>query len=311
MNLSSRDFIKKFHQHFKDEPPILYQLVIASIALLILSFIWLLFDTRLIHDQLAPLKPIKQLLGTLIFLLTLPWLHRSVRIKHNTHRNSILISAIFIYEIIAIFILAFYGLESHFNNANALFIVIRLLMFFGILYVWYIVFRYLLSLRKILLEKLTLDPITIWAQIYGCILFSLGSITASFMFYPKYNQNIFSPIIGGHSMGDYQNSERIYVGWHKYIGDLRIPHFFGLHCLQYFWLIAFLILAIQWSQAKKLITLHGLFVLSLSIWILLQALALSGISPLNSQEPFAWLVYGLLTIYFYIPLHLIFLRFKK
>lgn len=311
MLIFNLNFLKKFRNYFKDEPPVLYRLVIGSFLILFFSFIWLMMDSRLIHDQPAALKPIKQLLGTLVFLVTLPWLHQNMRSFHNTNCYSILISYIFIYEIIAIYSLAIFGLESHFNNAHPFFIAIRLFMFFGILYVWSIIVRYSLSLRKIISQNITLDPITAWSQFYGCILFSIASISASYMFLPKYSQNLFSPIMGGHSIGNPNNTARTLIGWHKYIGDLRIPHFFGLHCLQYFWLISFLLLAIKWSTEKKVFLLHCLFILSLLIWLLLQLLALKGISPLNTNETINLVIYLLISIYIYPLIHLSFIRLNK
>lgn len=295
------------NHYLQDEPPLLKWLIVSSLILLALSLIWLLLDPRLIQHQPVALKPIKQLLGTTALLLTLPWINNNLKnytqkpIPTKTYTTRICI--VFIYEIIAIHGLAAWGLESHFNNSNLYFIFIRLIMFLGILYVWYVISIYFLFLIKLAKEKRThSQSIDTWSQIFGVFIFLVGSIAAIFMFFPKYSQNFSSPILGGHSVGDLVYSKRILIGWEKNIGDLRIPHFFAVHNIQYFLFIS--ILLKKCKIKKYFLHLIALFISGLSLWTLLQLNALRATSPFTLGTFLNQLIFILVGVHIIYPIYI-------
>lgn len=306
-----RHFLKKqterLNLYLRDEPNIYHFTLKASIALLALSFIWLAADNRQLQNQPLPLKPIKQLLGTIIFLFTLPWLNQRLSNYRDTYLYSKRISWIFIYEIFAIFLLAAWGHESHFNNVNAFMITLKMLMLVGILYIAIVVGKYSLTYIKLI----KIDPnssLLHWSRLYGGILFLLGCLTAFFMFWPRHGQTLFTPSLGSHTIGDMALSQRNSIGWQQTLGDLRIPHFFGIHSLQYFFLLHVLMINFALTLKSKIQFLHLAFIINILLWLCLQALALQGASPFNPQLFLSQLTYVLLAIFIYLPLHFALIR---
>jgi hypothetical protein len=78
-----------------------------------------------------------------------------------------------------------------------------------------------------------------WSLRLGMLIFVLGAATGGLMLSPAPEQrqalaghrNVAS--IGGHTVGAPDGGEGLPgVGWSLHHGDLRIPHFFGLHAIQ-------------------------------------------------------------------------------
>ena len=78
-----------------------------------------------------------------------------------------------------------------------------------------------------------------WALRYGMLISVLGAGLSGFMVGPTPEQSAAIAhqgrprLVGGHTVGAPDGGPGIAaVGWSKQHGDLRIPHFFGLHALQ-------------------------------------------------------------------------------
>jgi hypothetical protein len=83
------------------------------------------------------------------------------------------------------------------------------------------------------------DPAMGWALRLGMIITIVGALSAGFMTYPTAAQLTGAaagqgmPIIGAHTVGAPDGGPGLSgTGWSTEHGDLRIPHFIGLHALQ-------------------------------------------------------------------------------
>ena len=64
-----------------------------------------------------------------------------------------------------------------------------------------------------------------------------------------------------------------FVGWSLDVGDLRIPHFIGLHALQFFLVLAFLLYHFKVSAPLLIIRLSALLYGGLFLYLFLRAQA--------------------------------------
>ena len=90
------------------------------------------------------------------------------------------------------------------------------------------------------------DPAMGWALRLGMIITIIGALIAGFMTHPTAAQLAAArggrgmPIMGAHTVGAPDGGPGLSgTGWSTEHGDLRIPHFIGLHSLQALPLIAF------------------------------------------------------------------------
>jgi hypothetical protein len=123
------------------------------------------------------------------------------------------------------------GQQSHFNNTTALDAAIfgAMGMTIGVLYAATLVIAILLMIQRVG------DPVVTWTLRLGLIIALVGMALGFLMVLPTPEQQAsgVDDIVGAHSVGVPDGGPGMPVtGWSTTGGDLRIPHFVGMHALQ-------------------------------------------------------------------------------
>jgi hypothetical protein len=146
-----------------------------------------------------------------------------------------MLSIILVLEVGIIDVQAARGTTSHFNHGTPLDFTLFLIMGVAIGVLWAISVGVAYALFRQPFANQTWG----WSLRLGMLIFVLGAATGGLMLSPAPEQrealaghrNVAS--IGGHTVGAPDGSEGLPgVGWSLRHGDLRVPHFFGLHALQ-------------------------------------------------------------------------------
>jgi hypothetical protein len=164
------------------------------------------------------------------------------------------------------------GTTSHFNVGTPLDAVLFTIMGVSILIAWLALIAIAVALFR---QKFT-DPIMGWALRMGVLITVLGAATGGLMTVPTSTQlaearaTDHMAVSGSHTVGAPDGGPGIPgTGWSTEHGDLRVPHFFGLHAMQILPLIAWL-----WKpkRVRAMIAAGGVYAL-LFVLTLAQALA--------------------------------------
>jgi hypothetical protein len=141
----------------------------------------------------------------------------------------------------------------------------------------------LLAIVLLMFQRLP-DPAFAWALRLGLIVSFVGMAVALFMTTPTPEQLAGAkagegmPVVGAHSVGAGDGGPGLpVVGWSTEVGDLRVPHFFGLHALQVLPLVGWLVSVFGpgWlgpGHRVKLVWTAGLSYLGLVLLLTWQAL---------------------------------------
>jgi|SRR5579872_2760414 len=210
------------------------------------SVIGIFADPRIITGMPAWLKPAKFAISTAIFSATIAWLFQYIPGFPRFKRAAgWIFSTVLVLEVGIIDAQAARGTTSHFNVGNTLDGVLFQIMGAAIGVLWltsaamaYVTFRQPFQNRT-----------WGWSLRLGTLMFVLGAGAGGFMLAPTSQQRAVLAAhekvtaIGGHTVGAPDGEAGIPgVGWSLHHGDLRIPHFFGLHSLQIVpflgWLVA-------------------------------------------------------------------------
>ena len=194
-------------------------------------------DPRLITNAPAFVKPLKFILSSGIYVTTFLWLltlvqgrRRWVQIAANVTALGLLI------ENVLITLQAIRGVTSHFNFTTPMDGAIFSSM--GMIITVVALLNLLLGIW-FLFQRLP-DPVIAWALRLGVLISFVGMIVAFLMTSrPSPSQMAqmqtgqMPTSIGAHSVGlDDGGPGLPFVGWSTVGGDLRVPHFIGLHGMQ-------------------------------------------------------------------------------
>jgi len=236
---------------------------------LVLSLIGLFIDPRIITGMPAWLKPAKFAISIAIYTLTLAWvfgyLTERPRLRSMTGWITSVVMAL---EMGIIGIQAARGTTSHFNVATPLNAALFTIMGAAILIAWLALIVVAVALFR---RKFT-DPVMGWAVRIGVLITVLGAATGGVMTVPTSAQLAEAraadrmAVSGAHTVGAPDGGPGMPgTGWSREHGDLRVPHFIGMHAMQILPLIAWL-----WKpkRARAMIAAGGayglLFVLALA-----------------------------------------------
>ncbi len=222
--------------------------VTASVALYaVLVPVYLaaaILDPRLITNAPAFVKPLKFILSSGIYLATFLYLITLVPGKRRWVQLAASITAVgLLLENAIITMQAIRGIPSHFNNTNDFNILLFNIMGDTIM---------LLAVMNLLLgiwfffQRLP-DAAIAWGIRTGVLISFAGMIVAFLMTSgptPTQRAQIDAgerpSAIGAHSVGVEDGGPGLpFVGWSTEGGDLRIPHFVGLHAMQVLPLLGF------------------------------------------------------------------------
>jgi hypothetical protein len=218
---------------------------LAHLLVLIVALIGLILDPRVITGAPAWLKPAKFAVSITIYSFTFLWLLSFVSSRPRLMHWAANVTAIgFIVEIIIIAGQAARGTASHFNVSTALDAALFAAMGWFILGVW---LMNLLAAILLLRERLP-DPAFAWALRLGLVITLLGASVGILMVIPTAAQRTAMAAgervtaAGAHSVGVADGGPGLpIVGWSTEGGDLRAPHFIGLHAMQVLPLVGWLL----------------------------------------------------------------------
>jgi hypothetical protein len=205
-------------------------------ALLLPSALGILLDPREITGAPAWLKPAKFAASTAIYSLTLAWIFTYLPGWTRTRRLVGRVTALtFLLEVAIIGWQAWRGTTSHFNIGTPLDATLFAVM--GIA----IVIQTLASVAVAvaLWRQHFADRAFGWALRLGMVLTIVGAFTGGLMTRPTSDQLAEAratgrlAVAGAHTVGGPDGGPGLPVtGWSRQHGDLRVPHFIGLHALQ-------------------------------------------------------------------------------
>ena len=263
-------------------------LTAAGLGLLIvfaLMLIGLAADPRVITGAPAWLKPAKFAISTGIYALTLAWVMTYLRAwPRLTRLAGWSTAAVMVIEVALIGLQAARGVTSHFNVATTFDTAVFAVMGLSILVAWVMA----VAVTVALFRQAFADPALGAAIRVGMLITVIGFGTGGMMTQPTSAQledareTRRMPISGAHTVGAPDGGPGLPgTGWSREHGDLRVPHFLGLHAIQ-------TIPAILWlmGAASPEVRRRAVFVVSLSyasLFAILLGQALAGQSVIAPQ----------------------------
>ena len=257
----------------------------AMLALVPLLLAGLLLDPRTVTVAPVWLKPLKFAISIGAYTLTLAWLFTWLPAWRRTRlvvgRAT---AAALLIEMALIAGQAWRGTTSHFNVGTpfdaAVFIVMGLV----------IILQTLLMVTvavAVWRERFT-DPALGWALRFGVVLTIAGALVGPLMTRPTPAQLAEArptrrmPIAGAHTVGAADGGPGLPVtGWSTRHGDLRVPHFVGLHAWQALPLVLLVALRGRSERTRvRLIIAAGAAYTALFAALLVQALRGMPLLPL-------------------------------
>ena len=200
------------------------------------SLVGMLVDPRIITGAPAWLKPFKFAVSTAIYSLTLAWIFGWLSDWPRVRRVVGWTTAIvFVLEVAIIDTQAWRGTTSHFNVSTPLDAMLFFVMGGAILLQTLVSVAVAVALWR---QRFT-DRALGWALRFGMTLTIVGALTGPLMTRPTAAQLADAraggrmTIAGAHSVGGADGGPGVPVtGWSREHGDLRVPHFIGLHAIQ-------------------------------------------------------------------------------
>jgi hypothetical protein len=219
-------------------PPMM-MLTGAMLTLAAVSLVGLIADDRTVLGAPVWLKPLKFALSFVLYAVAMAWLillmTRGRRVAWWAGTVAAVAATA---EVALIAAQAARGRQSHFNNTTPLDEAIFQAMgaTIGVFYVATLLIAVLLLIQR------PGDPATTWALRLGLLIALVGMGFGVLMVLPTAEQLAegSGDIVGAHSVGVPDGGSGLPVtGWSTEGGDLRIPHFVGMHALQALPLLAF------------------------------------------------------------------------
>ena len=213
--------------------PLLW-LAAAMAALAVFATVAALVDARVVTGADVWLKPLKFALSVGIYSLTLSWLIGQLSRGGKLRRVAWAAGAVsvlgLVIEMVIIVGVAATGESSHFNVSTPFHTVLWAVMAFSIVVVWMMTLVVSIALFRNPLG----DRARTIAIRAGAVLAIVGMGLAFLMTGPTAAQlDDYQGIVGAHTVGVADGGPGLPIlGWSTVAGDLRIPHFIGMHALQ-------------------------------------------------------------------------------
>src|SRR5690242_17497382 len=213
-------------------------MVFAAVA----SIVGLLVDPRIITGAPAWLKPLKFAMSTAVYSLTLAWIFTFLPEWPRVRRVVGWTTAIvFVLEVSIIDAQAWRGTTSHFNVSTPVNMVLFLVMGGAIMLQTVVS----VSVVVVLWRQRFTDKTLGWALRLGMAFTIIGALTGPLMTRPTKAQLADARLsgrmttAGAHTVGAPDGGPGVPVtGWSREHGDVRVPHFIGLHAMQVLALVA-------------------------------------------------------------------------
>jgi hypothetical protein len=218
---------------------------VSMVLLLLLTSAGMVVDSRLVTGAPVWTKPSKFALSVSIYAFTFLWMLSLVRGHRRLVRLVATVTTVaFAVEVGIIVVQAARGTTSHFNVSTPAAASLWAIMAVTIVTLWLMTF-----IAAVLLLRQSLDnPVLAWGIRLGLLLALVGMGVGFLMTGPTPNQLAAiqaghpTGIIGAHTVGlDDGGPGLPLLNWSTKGGDLRVPHFVGLHALQIMPLVAWLV----------------------------------------------------------------------
>lgn len=228
--------IRSMYARARSTAPALVYLSWAQLAFFAVTLALLVLDPRTLGGQPLWMKPAKFAISTAIYGFTLSWMisylqERARAVKWISGGTA----AVMLLEVGLIALQAARGVKSHFNVATPLDGMIFSAMGLGILFAWG-----LGVWATVLLYRQRFQSPAFGSALWmGLAVSMLGAALGGAMSSPSAPQREAMgrgerPMVSGsHAVGVEDGGAGLpVVGWSTEGGDLRVPHFFGLHAMQ-------------------------------------------------------------------------------
>ncbi|MBP2371191.1 hypothetical protein [Pseudonocardia parietis] len=208
-----------------------------------------LADPRTLLGAPIWLKPTKFAVSITIFCITWAWLYGQLRARsgriRGVHAAGTVAAVTVAIELVAIAFQAGRGTTSHYNVSTLLDGTLWTIMAVSIVVAW----LGTLWLSGALFAVRGLDPARSLAIRAGAVLALAGMALGFLMTSPTPDQLAdFRGIAGAHSVGLPDGGPGLaVVGWSTVGGDLRVPHFVGMHALQ---LLPLLLIGLELAASR-------------------------------------------------------------
>ncbi len=241
--------------------PVLVGTGLFLAALTVPFAVGLLVDPRLITGAPAWLKPLKFAVSTAIYAVTLAWVFTYLpdwpRLRRLVGRGT---AAAFVIELLLIGGQAWRGTTSHFNVATPVDAVV-----FATMGVVIVAQSILATALAVALWRQRFDDAGVgWALRIGVTITVLGAFTGGLMTQPTAAQIAAArathamPASGAHTVGAPDGGPGLPVtGWSTRHGDIRVPHFIGLHAWQVLPLLVLVALPRGSDRARTRLAIAG------------------------------------------------------
>jgi hypothetical protein len=209
------------------------------------AVVGLVLDHSVITGAPAWLKPAKFAASITIYTVTLAWIFTVIPEWTRTRRVIGWITAItMVIEIAIICTQAFRGRPSHFNVATPADAALFMIMGGAILLQTLSTIVVAVALWRHRFEDMALG----WALRFGMSITIVGALTGGLMTRPTSTQleaaraGTRMTLSGAHTVGAPDGGPGLSgTGWSTEHGDLRVPHFIGLHAIQSLLILALLL----------------------------------------------------------------------
>ena len=249
-------------------------LMLAGLAAAVAG-LWL--DPRIITGAPAWLKPAKFAISTAIYTLTLAWMFTDLPDWVRTRRIVGWASAVILnIEVAAIYLQAWRGTTSHFNVGTPFDAVLFATM--GLLIVMQLLASTAVAVA--LWRQRFGDAALGWALRLGMTISIIGASTGGLMTKPTAAQLADArathriAVAGAHTVGAPDGDPGLPgTGWSLSHGDLRVPHFLGLHAMQALPIVALLLA--QALNGESIAAPSTAFVVAFALWAVATAIGVT------------------------------------
>lgn len=265
-----------------------------AMAVLTVAILPLLFlDTRTLLGANVWIKPLKFSLSLGLYSFTTIWV--LVKFLKDWKFNGLIqmvLTITALIEIVLITLQASRGEMSHFNVTNTWNQIVYSVMGTSISIFW--VFHLWMSYQ--IFRKQSIPKSVKESLVWGLTIAGFGMIIGFFMTSPRpdqleaMKQGIFQTS-GSHNFGTGNpGGSLFFLGWDKKLGDMRVPHFFGMHVMQIFvFLSAYLLGKRNSNQDLVFVRLTGISFLIMNVVMVIQTLNGESVFCLN---PLYTSIYG-------------------
>jgi hypothetical protein len=208
----------------------------AMVVLVVVATVGVFVDDRILVGVPIWIKPLKFAISFTLYGFVLAWLLAKLRRARRVGWwAGTVITAASVIEMTIIVGQVVRGRQSHFNVGTPLDTTLFAIMGATIVVLWA---TNVLVAILLLMDRVA-DPALAWAVRLGMIIMIVGLSVGFLMTQPTPGQQkqiaagIAPTIVGAHSVGVPDGGPSMpLTGWSTTGGDLRIPHFIGLHALQ-------------------------------------------------------------------------------